>query len=155
MELIEQHYIQNRRRLIQKYAKTLGSTASAEDVVQEAYYRAMKYYSSFDGVRFESWFSMVCKNALRNFQAEERGHFHEELDEFGVPGFKSDLEIEYLWEQILDLAKRENPEHREVLRLHFERGYNSLEISQVSELSYSNIRQIISRFRNKIQKELQ
>ena len=78
--ILEIHYNRNRDVLTKKLAGRVGTRYNAEDVVQEAYARALKYFRAwtYDGVgteldSFNRWFTTILNNACREFQYEERG----------------------------------------------------------------------------------
>lgn len=155
MTKIESHYKENYKRLVKFYTLVFKNEQDAEDVVQEAYARALKYFPSFDAsLVFEAWFSTIVRNAFLNHLHNKRGHQHEELDEFVLEGSLNYMDIGVLWEQIIDSIGKEKLEHQEVLMYHFEKGYSCTEISHFSDLTHRNIRKIVSDFRGKIRKEL-
>lgn len=146
---IEEHYRANFNTLVKRYKRPLGSEQAAEDVVQEAYVRCLKYQHTWDSSQeFTPWFSIILRNAFRDQLSSERGISFEELDEF-------DYRIEDT-ERIDDLRAalelyipRESLAHQPSLKLFFLSDYNCKEISEITELTHSNVRYIVSAFRKK------
>ena len=73
-KMIEDHYKNNFKRLVNKTVGKTGNRYNAEDAVQEAYTRALAYYKTFNpesGV-FEKWFENILNNSVRNLNSEAR-----------------------------------------------------------------------------------
>src|SRR3954449_11739297 len=49
-----------------------GNTADAEDVVQDAYLRAYRYFDSFHGGNFRVWMLTIVRNAFVSWVKENR-----------------------------------------------------------------------------------
>src|SRR5262252_9540731 len=49
-----------------------GNTADAEDVVQDAYLRAYRYFDSFEGGNFRVWLLTIVRNAFVTWVKENR-----------------------------------------------------------------------------------
>lgn len=133
-----------------------GDYALAEDVVQEAFTRAVRYIHLFDESRgmMETWFNAILFNALRDVQKQERHtqelyrelHLHDVIDPAKAlfsPEYKSDLH------KIVQTVT--NEKHRRVLELFFLYGYSSTEISQIeADMTQSNVTTIVMRFRENL-----
>lgn len=156
MDKLEALYNQNRRRYVNTMSRILrGDYAAAEDVVQEAFTRAIKFHKAFDEKRgpLHKWFNTILYNSLRDVQREMHGRSCEEPGEmffdedfFDLNISKSPEKKEFLRDMI---AIQKNDKHRRVLELFFFSGYTSTEISQIEEkVSVSNVTTIISRFRD-------
>lgn len=136
-----------------------GDVALAEDVVQEAFTRAVKYILLFDEEKglMETWFNAILFNALRDIRKQERNYqelyreiwLHDVMD----PS-KALLTPEYKRDIYLALQEVENDKHRRVLELFFLYGYTSKEIAEVEEgVTQSNVTTIVMRFRNGLKKD--
>lgn len=151
MQKLIDHYNKNRRRYINRYARLTGSTENGEDVVQEAYTRAVKYYDSFNvGGNFDFWFSRILKNTFHRFLNTERGHPSEEFDEELVEGCQEKGYTVVLLEQLLqEINKFEEP-LQEVLILYFRNGYSPSDISKVVDMRRRSVEQFIYRFKSNL-----
>ena len=130
-----------------------GTVWAAEDVVHTAYERAIRYQKSFNQEDFGKWFNTVLNNALRDFQAEERGYTplgeeDEEAATIDCPHFP-----EHIMREIYELIDTKSVPQIEVLNLYFKQGYNAVDIANITNYSYAKSHQIIQRFRNEL-KEL-
>lgn len=148
---IEEHYRQNRQKLVKKFSFRAGSPEGGEDVVQEAYARAIQYKESCNDERFDQWFSTILNNCLRDFKNEERGYVQEDEDEEEVaenphcPHFP-----ERIMREIYELIDTKSLTQQEVLNFYFKQDYTAADISRVTEHSYANCAKIISRFRQEL-----
>lgn len=145
---------------LKKITKLLkGDTALAEDVVQEAFTRAIKYIHLFNEERgsIETWFNAILFNTMRDIQKQERHvaelnkeiHFYDLLD----PA-KPLITPEYLVDIYKYIQNISNRRHRSVLELFFIYGYSSKEISKIeSNMTQSNVTTIVMRFREQLKKQ--
>lgn len=151
-ELIEQHYRENYSRLVKKMVWRVPhrSLALAEEVVQEAYERSIRYYRTFNPTikHFDTWFNTILNNTLKGFKKIESNggvvyEFDENLDEIVPP-----RNVSTYYELISQLDGASNIE-KEILNLFFILGFKSREVALYVNKSHTNVRQIILRFRNR------
>jgi DNA-directed RNA polymerase specialized sigma24 family protein len=152
-QFIENHYIENRQRLIKRMAFRAGTPQAAEDIIQTAYERALRYHKSCDVNRFGQWFSMLLNNALRDYKNEERGYSPIEVDEDenvepGCPHYS-----DRIMSEVYELMNTKSEVQIEVLSLHLKQGYRAVDIARLTDHSYAKCHHIIERFRNEL-KEL-
>lgn len=126
--------------------------AAAEDVVQEAFCRAWKFFPAYDEekAKLSTWFNAILFNALRDYQKEMRNGPTPYTPEISAESFLEDIKDkdirrEFLMESINQMG---NPIHRDVVELFFINGYTSTEISQiVPKMTQSNVTTILNRFK--------
>lgn len=153
MELIEQHYRDNLQKLTKRMTFRSGSDQDAQDIVQEAYYRALKYIGSFNGESFDRWFSRILNNCLREFKNNEKGFAGVSFEEEEVDGTPCTYYDERVMSEIHDLIATKSLVQMEVLTLHLKQGYTAKDVSEITEYSYANCHKIINRFQQEL-KEL-
>ena len=152
--LIEKHYRENRNKLVKKLSYRAGTEEAAEDVIQEAYYRALKYFASFrQQDNFNKWFSTILNNCLREYKNIENGHSASEFEEEEAEGTACPHYPNHIMRDIMVLIGTKSPVQKEVLNLYFKQEYSAIDISRITDYSYANCHQIIQRFRNEL-KEL-
>lgn len=152
-QFIENHYIENRQRLVKRMTFRAGSSEAAEDIVQTAYERALRYHKSCDVNRFNQWFSMLLNNALRDYKNEEKGYSYIEVDEDEQVEISCPHYSERIMSEIYDLMYTKSEVQIEVLSLHLKQGYRAVDITKITDHSYAKCHHIIERFRNEL-KEL-
>lgn len=156
--LIEDHYRANAASIAKNIAYRAGGREDAEDIVQEAYCRALKYIHAFNPNEFEfqRWFSRLFSNVWKDAIAEkyQRGR-PQELDEtheqFICNNFKSNAPqlMELIYDEIL---ATENEDHREVLTLYLIYGYQLKEVAEITDIRSGTVNQILFRFKDGLKK---
>lgn len=145
---IEDYYKEHAKKFVKRLSFRAGSVWAAEDIVQTAFERAIRYRNSCDPPRFGQWFNLILQNATRHYFNEENGHTNlpENIDESagseGCPHYQ-----EQLMREIYELIDTKSVDQIEVLTLHFKYGYSAIDISMVTSHSYAKCHKIISRFR--------
>lgn len=150
-EIIEKYYVESREKLVKRFTYRAGSTEGAEDVVQEAFSRALKYVKSFNG-EIERWMSMILNNSLRAYKNEEKGYtpIDYEEEEGEVP---PEHYPRHVMREVYQLIQTKSLDQIEVLMYYFQQEYSAKDISEITDHSYAKCHQIIQRFRNEL-KEL-
>lgn len=152
-DVIEEHYKANYNKLITRLQHSAGSVHAAEDIIHDAYERAIRYASSYSGDRFEGWFYTILRNALRDYKRQERGHIDSfEMDEYNHIGAYCLGYSNKVWEELGELISKKSPEHAEVLTLYFYQGYSYKDISKVTNNTYFNAYRIVERFKEELVK---
>lgn len=150
MNIVTLHYKENYRKLIKKMTFRAGTEWDAEDVVHEAYARALRYIDSFDGRDFNRWFTTILNNCLREHKNNEKGLTHQSFDEDDVDGTPCTHYPDRVIQEIYDLIDTKSVAQIEVLSLHFKQGYSARDISKITDHPYKATHQIILRFRNEL-----
>lgn len=154
LEIIEEHYKQNFNRLVLKYYKRCGVKQAGEDIVQEAYTRALMYANAFNVEKnFDNWFSKVLNNAFNDYKNEERGNSFEEFDEELVEGCQENGYYNILRDNLLASIQQYDGENKEILELYFIHGYPPKHIRRLVETKYKTIEQLIYRFKKELREQ--
>jgi len=153
-ELINDHFRSNYTKLVKRMRNRVpdNSTALAEEVVQEAYARAMKYYRTYDAAlaEFDTWFNSILNNALNVCKNAEgdRGVTHSLEDSTeDIRVNKQDREMHNYILKEIDVCK---DREREVLKLFFIHGFKSKDVAEFTNKSHTAVRQVIFRFRERM-----
>jgi RNA polymerase sigma factor (sigma-70 family) len=147
---IKKHYEDNHRRLVKKMSFRAGAPQDGEDVVQEAYYRAIKYQRSFDGSNFDRWFNTILNNALREHKNNQKGYSTQESEENEEESVQCTFYPSKVMAEVYSMIERRPAIQAEVLMLYFHQEYTARDISKILPHSYAQIHQIIQRFRNEL-----
>ncbi len=118
--------------LVRIYKSRAGEN-DVEDVVQEAFYRALHYKDSFNNkfISLENWLTSIMNNCLRDMLREKRdgSAMHDsEHDPEIEDRCPSDVELE---EQILKDIESKSGNTRQILWLYFVMGNKSEDIAKV------------------------
>lgn len=150
-DLIKQHYTTNYALLVKRSTWRVPnkSRALAEECVQEAYTRALRYINAFNREDdFNNWFNRILRNTISDCRKAETDkgttrEIEEEIEELGA------TKEEKLY-ALATLSKYPKGIKKEVLTLFFFYGYRVRDISEYTGMSQTAIKQLVYRFKNKI-----
>lgn len=158
---IEEYYNFSYKKKVSTVSRILENNfAAAEDIVQEAFARALAFYPSYDPNRgsIDKWFNSIMFNALKDYQKSEKGIVYTDpddlsaLDVLDVKQATNGKKLNSLLESAIMHIKNET--HRRVLQLFYLMGYSSKEISQIEHrVSQTNVTTLVMRFRDSLRKE--
>lgn len=154
-KIIEKHFRENYTRNVKRINSRIGHWHTAEDVVTEAYTRALKYFRTFDPTikEFDAWFNTILNNSLKKIKKEERDRgiyrpVDEEVD--GYPILKSDS----LSKEVIGAIKTmEDCREKDILMMYYIQGFKTRDISEYLSLGHSNVRMILLRYRTRLEEE--
>ena len=150
---IVEHYNKNRDKYVKRMAFRLGNDAYAEDIVQDAYEKILKYRNSFSGDDFDKWVNTILNNCLKSFKNIENGHTEDEFDEEQSEGYGCPHYSDHVMKEVYELIDTKSESQKEILTLHIRHEYTPIDISRVTSHNYSNCHKTIIRFRQEL-KEL-
>jgi len=152
MDHIVVHYNQHHDGLVKLMGFRAGTKWAGEDVVQEAYARAIRYRETCDLDRFDRWFATILKNCLRDMKREDEGRSVTVRDDEDILIDCGMLKRETCREVVKEIDAM-SPVQKEVLYLFFLQGYQPIDIAQITEYSYQQVHQIIQRFKKKLEEK--
>jgi len=156
---LQKFYAENFDNLVKKMSNRCGNYHDAEDIVQTAFERAVKYADSCSGELVDRWFSVILSNVFKKYQKDLKlGPVTKPLDDH------LDVLEPILPEDIHPIVRKEvrlmvdlEPEpNKSVLRLQLDFGLTIGEIKELTQgLTYAKIHDIIGNFRRKVLKRYQ
>jgi RNA polymerase sigma factor (sigma-70 family) len=133
----------------------------AEDVVQEACLRALKYFGSFHGVNCRTWLLTIVRNTCYTWMRRNRAsaclssfdeEIHSAYSEASNPETLQAIAADW---RMLDKALEELPaEYREVVILHELEELTYKEIAEVAGIPMGTVMSRLARARKRLQKAL-
>lgn len=144
---LEQLYKDNKKRYIRKVYPYLPNQEVCEDIVQEAFAKALNKFHTYDPKRggLSTWFNSVLfsvlwsyKRSLRKDPAMVNILDYLECDDLA---YYEDTELF----EIIETVK--NRKHQKVLVSHFVLGYSYKETATHLNITQDNVRKIVQRFR--------
>jgi len=133
---------------------------AAEDVVQEAYYRAARYFSSFRGGDGRAWLLGIVRRVSFDWLTGQRGpaavafdeHVHDAGDEDSNPAL---LAIRKGEQELVRVAlEKLPPQLREAVVLRELEGLSYQEIAAVADVPIGTVMSRLSRGREQLQRQL-
>jgi RNA polymerase sigma factor (sigma-70 family) len=149
---IEQHYKEHRNTYVKRISRRAGTPEAAEDIIQEAYCRALKYSYSFIGGDLDKWISTIIGNALRDYMNGERGYIPVE------PSEDDELAPEVLYprrvmKEVFGRIALMSADQQEILNLFFIQEYTAKDISCITPHSQNKCDKVIQKFRKELRKD--
>lgn len=141
--------------------RILKSPIDAEDIMQETFMTSFEKLHTFkkeDGIlietQLEKWLKRIAINKSINFLKKNYRHeFYElEIVEDNEEINQSDIdEINNSnVKLILNAIQKLNPKYRTAISLHLIEGYDYEEMAEILQLSYQNVRTIVSRAKSQV-----
>lgn len=148
-EFIETYFRENYKERLKFARKRVGNynLALAEEALQEAFCRALKYFPTYNPEEdFEAWFGKILINCINDIKRIEgdRGVSHTETsgnDYITTIPFNK---------EVVELFEKETPRNQEVLNMYFFYGYKSREVAEFMHISHDSVRDIIRTFRKRV-----
>lgn len=147
---IEKHYVANRKKLVNRFRFRSGTEEDAEDIVQEAYERSLRYYKSYSGNEYDKWFNTILNNCFKEHKNAQNGHSADHFDEEEAEGTACPHYSEQVMREVYELIDTKSVIQQEILNLYFQQEYKAIDISRVTSYPYSQCHQIILRFRKEL-----
>ena len=136
----------------------------AQDVVQDAYLRALKYFDGFRGTEGSdgrAWLLTIVRNTAFNWRRRYRqeasaAEFDEQLHSDAVAGVHPEAELlgTTARESLHQALDRLPPEFREVIVLRELQGLSYKEIGEVTGVPTGTVMSRLSRARSRLQRAL-
>lgn len=144
---IEDYYKENRGGLVNYINRKVGRYEDAEDILHNAFYRAMKWKHT-RVERMDKWMFSIIENCIKDYKKRERGadadyifHIQEEQDTLLI--------------QDVDryLNSVQKPLKREILRLYLVHNLKMVEIYRLMNIPYSTVKTVVTRFRKELKEK--
>lgn len=137
------------------------NAADAEDVVQEAYLRAFKYFSGFRGGDSRSWLLTVVRNTCYTWMQQNRARelataFDDEIDNLSSDAANPETRLlSHIDTQLLKQALESLPlEFREVVVLRELEGMSYKEIADIADIPLGTVMSRLARARKRLHQYL-
>jgi len=151
--ILAEFYKERREDLLRRLNYGAGSPEAAEDVLQEAFVRALIYWDTFNPEHKElgAWFNTIMRNSLRDFKREEwLFGMGEEFDEELCDPQEMPINESELVKKIYELVDDKIADHQEILLLYFEKHYSPKDIANITEFKVKTIKQVVWRFKTEV-----
>jgi RNA polymerase sigma-70 factor (ECF subfamily) len=127
----------------------------AQDVVQEAYARALKSFSGFRGVNPRAWLLTIVRNTAYNWiqkhlREENLIPFDEKIHAVAVSDSRSESSYEKRKQQLQEALTRLPPDFREVLVLYEFEGWSYKELASALNVPIGTVMSRLSRARRRL-----
>lgn len=155
---LEEYYRENYGGLCKSIGRLAGSPENAEDVVQEAFCRALQYWGSYDTSKgkLNSWFTTIMHRTLKDFMRAERNSGMN-LDDVEQETEACE-ETRYLrregYKEVLAAIEAKPRPTKDILWLYFFKNYVPKDIVQILDVKPTNVMQTVWRFKRDMGEKL-
>jgi RNA polymerase sigma-70 factor (ECF subfamily) len=139
----------------------VGHEQDAEDVVQEAYLRAFKFFDGFHGEDSRAWLLAIVRNTAytwlrQNKQIEVATEFDEELHSAEGDETTSESELVRMadYQELREALEALPVAYREVIILHDLEGLAYKEIARVADIPLGTVMSRLARARKRLHHDL-
>ncbi len=166
LEACKRHDAKAQIEIYNRYYKAMYNTAlrivhnpdDAEDVMQEAFIKAFDKLNTLkNNTTFGAWLKRIVVNESILFLRQKKTHLgldehinRIETTETETPIDTTTWQIKQLMEAIGELKDN----YRIIINLYYIEGYDYEEIMQILNLSYANVRTLISRAKHKLKEKM-
>jgi RNA polymerase sigma-70 factor, ECF subfamily len=131
----------------------------AQDVVQEAYARALKSFSGFRGVNPRAWLLTIVRNTAYNWihkhlREDNLIPFDEKIHAVPANEPRSEASFEKRRQQLQEALTRLPPDFREVLVLYEFEGWSYKEMATALNVPIGTVMSRLSRARRRLQEAI-
>ena len=131
----------------------------AQDVVQEAYARALKSFAGFRGVNPRAWLLTIVRNTAYNWiqkhlREENLIPFDEKIHAVSVSDSRSESAYEKRKQQLQEALTKLPPDFREVLVLYEFEGWSYKEMASALNVPIGTVMSRLSRARRRLQEAI-
>lgn len=147
MIVLQEHYADNFNQDVKRYTRMLRCPYGAEDVVQEAYARAIKYIDTWkpDVQTFGQWINTIMHNACKDYRKDQRnqGMVRSEERQVNVEQLAA---IEGRADEIIERIKAQPYPARGILEGFYLLGHTYKEIARYLDVNWHVIHDTLKRF---------
>ena len=136
-----------------------GDSQDAEDIVQESYLRAFKFFDSYRGGNSHAWLLAIVRNTTYTWLRQNRMNeglilLEDELPDTEMVGLESSFLQKADFKRLREAIAALPVEYREVIVLHDLEGLAYKEIASVANIPLGTVMSRLSRARDRLQKTL-
>lgn len=153
---LEKYYAVAKPSLIKRVQRLVHfSYEDSEDVVQDAFLRAAKYYNSYNPKKgsLGAWFNTILTRAA--FAAKKKSAKYEDKKDLALLLVDDPSDVYERTLENLSFTDRENPTHQEVIIRSVYGGERSVKIAKDLGLNPVTVRQILFRFRKEMRNDVE
>jgi len=135
-----------------------GDSQDAQDIVQESYLRAFKFFDSYHGGNSHAWLLAIVRNTTYTWMRQNRMNagemLEDELPDTNLVSLESSLLQKADFQRLREAIAALPVEYREVIVLHDLEGLAYKEIASVANIPMGTVMSRLSRARDRLQKSL-
>lgn len=146
-EVLTDYYFESFDTLVKRVSRRAGGVAQAEDVVQNAFLRAIVYLNNYNPEKdFAGWFNGILFNELKRFSAIERSSGMSHDDEELTDSLEHTVYTGVLTEDIMKEVEEMPEKQREIIKRFVFLGDSGKSIARGLKVNIHTIRKTVQNF---------
>ena len=156
IKTLEGYYKDNYGKLVKGWSRRAGSPENAEDLVQEAFTRALQYIEGYnEDTPFEGWFITILHNCWKSQAGDAyRQGMSITIEDADEQGLLDEVEITDDNRRLISIIRRMIKNSRrpakDILYLHFVREWKPSEISHYLNIELETVKKSLYRFKQTV-----
>ncbi len=154
--IFENIYAIYRNYLFSIIYQIINDEQYSEDILQETFIKIFKNIDKIENIednRTKRMVTVIAKNTAIDFYRKRKRQFANEVEYeikiiSEIPDVQNDLNYEE--SELLSAISKLPEKYRSVILLKYSAGFSNEEISEIMEISVSNVRKILSRGKHKL-----
>lgn len=145
---LTEYYCDQYASLLKRFKYRAGGEQNAEDVIQEAFTRALTYIDSFDPSNKElpAWFNTIINNTLKDHKRQERYQGMVAEPDRVMEDLEMTAHDENTLDAILSDVNEMDEPSRSILAYFVFYGYQAKEVVQLLDVNLHTVRKCIQLF---------
>ncbi|ALJ03803.1 hypothetical protein APS56_00945 [Pseudalgibacter alginicilyticus] len=129
-------------QMLYNFGKRFLDSTEVEDCIHDTFLNILKYKNSAKNVSNVKAYLFKClRNQIYKFKKTTLLEF--DLIEGTIPYEEDDQDKELLLKQLKKIIKKLSPREREIIYLKYFQGFNNIEISELLDINYQTVRNIL------------
>lgn len=131
---------------LRSLTRILKNKASAEDVLQDSFVKALRYYPTFDNTRWEikKWFNFIVFSCMRDMMRKEKREKDKAINFHDLTKDMEDVDNLLAFSKLLtNLSSLDS----DIVRMCFYTGYKGVDVAKIKNVSESYVKKVCSSFR--------
>jgi len=149
-EALEKYYKNNYERLVKSYTRRCGTPHDAEDVVQEAFTRALTYIDKYDSREpIANWITRIVYNSFCDWKKEQRsGQYNVTYNDENYDPIDGTQERKILVDKVKQfITDKYDDRTKEAINLFYFCNYKAREIGDLIGMSTQSVTNRLDTFR--------
>lgn len=156
---IEQIYMEYKGKIFAYVSGKVSNRQDAEDIVSSVFVSVINKFHTYDSSKaaVSTWIYTITHNAVIDFYRRQKKHLEYtdyssvSLEDMTETGIEDEALLDCLADSLLCLKEKE----RDLVILHYYKGYKLVEIATMMEMSYVNAKVIHKKALQKIREYMQ
>lgn len=151
-EKLTEFYKSNYNTFVVNYSRRAGTVEDAEDIVQEAFTRALTYLERYnDNEPFSNWMSRVVYNTFCSWKSDKdsMGISNQFNEEYFDP-IEGNQQRKQLVANVMGLMKDYPEHHQQIINYYYCCNYTFVEVANLVGVSRLTVNNVLKKFKKEV-----